>query len=754
MQCMIDCEDNSSLVSSKAIAMSSLSESSLCSTCTSSSCDSSHSSMTLNDEDMDYTNLLSDNCKPFLFYLKLLTNEETDKDKDNHTFKASDEHKDDVIKDVKQVNDRNTGLTSWLFGNKSFKRKSFKRKSSQKKILKEVIDNNNDNNNPSINVTVCDDINVNEVKTTNKLLDLIEGKCETFVSKIDNKLILLYLMPPNDIQSDCLLYSYPKVIENEDINPVLMNLKGMFVTLSQVVSQITNQCIKLSSITVNHENRKQIYKTGFIHEKDSLLVLALPNTFTDIQVEGMVETIARVLRFVYKSMDSAFNDQSKHENLTKLFSIVEYLLYEDSKNLTIDSLFINSMKRLIIDDELATNLSDSLSEFEAMDWISDNSTFDLSSQNSCQFIVIGSCLIYKGLLLSSHLPNHHLKDVYFYLTVNGFLSLHKSHSIRLIIWSEIFPNSEIINVFEDQNVKYIILIVGFQHLIHCTLIESPLVHSNETQITVNELIINESIRLLKWHFSRIGVIDEIDDCFNIQTMAAKQIFSSNKEQKRYKSLSSLKDLLFLSPASSQSRSQIYHSSSSLASLEGSSLSASIKSTSSPSLQYSMLSRSHSSSTTSLSQNTSKDQIKYNKTYLQQNIKLPENLICYLNIEDGQEVFAGPLLQLPKNICEKIFKKFTECCYEMSQCFRHSSSHQMCHEIGRTFQLKISSNFLSPNKLKSKKSDNEIYLFNVIGRQQTNVEFYACFKTNTNESQFTDFDIEDFIYGLHLQRRIL
>ncbi|CAG2104355.1 unnamed protein product [Medioppia subpectinata] len=740
--------------------MSSESESSCCSTCSSSDYESSLSDITLNDEDMDYANQLTHE----LFYLKLIA-----EDKHNHKLADECHLKDkDTQQKTNQLNER-IGLqynrfTSWVFPNKSSKQstdKSLKRKSSRKKevtnVSKEAIVSNDTNcaANPVINVSDCDDNGVNEVIKTNKLFDLIDGKTETMASKGGNHLVLMYLMPPNDTQTDCLLYSYPKT-ENEDSNQVLAKLKGMFITLSQVVSQITKQSICLSSIAVNQQNGEQLYRIGFVHQMDSLLVLALPyDKYTDIEVEAMVQTIARVIKFIYSSLDAAFKDQLKHENLTKLFSTFEYLLAEEFKYSSIDSIFLNTIKRLIINDNLAINLSDSLSEFEAMDWISDNSTIDLHQQNSSQLIVIGSCLLYKGLLLSSQLSVNHLKDIFAFLSLKGLLSLHKTNSIRLVYWSEVFPNFnpniESNDYNESDCVKYFVSMVGFQHMIHCTLIEMPFISAEETPIKANEVLINESIRLLKWHFTKMGIIDEIDHCFNVQQMAVKHMFGQNKEQKRYKSLSSLKDLLFQSPGSSQSRSHMYHSNSSLSTLSGSSLSASIKSNSSPSLHHSVLSRT-SSSATSLSKDMHSMACNENCIYLEQTFKMPENLICYLDIEDGQQVFAGPLLQWPKDICEQIFKKFADSCYEMSRHFRQSVD--LCHEIGRSFQIKISSNFLNPNKLRSKKAENEIHLFNVIARHEKNNEFYACFKTNPSDSLFNDFDIEDFIYSLHLQRRLL
>ncbi|CAG2174434.1 unnamed protein product [Oppiella nova] len=661
--------------------MSSESESSCCSTCSSSDYQSSLSDITLNDEDMDYANQLTHE----LFYVKLMA-----EDKDKDIDKTSAECVDD--KDKQQTNpsfDRfglsYSRLISGVFRNKWSKTrdKSLKRKSTKKKEpLKESPVNDpietNCATNPVINVSDCDDNCLNEVMKTNQLFDLIDGKCETIVPKMDTQFILMYLMPPNDTQTDCLLYSYPKA-DNEDLNPVLLKLKGMFITLSQVVHQITKQSISMSSISVNHQNKEQVYRIGFCHEMDSLLVLALPHhKFTDIEVEAIVQTMARVIKFIYSSLDIAFKDDSKHSNLTKFFSVFEYLLTEELKYSSIDSIFLNTIKRLIIDDNLAINLSDSLSEFEAMDWISDNSTIDLHQQNSCQFIVIGSCLLYKGLLLSSQLSmNHlkdifaflslkglsmnHLKDIFAFLSLKGVLALHKTHPIRFVYWSEVFPNfnpnNECNDYNESEDIKYFVSMIGYQHMIHCTLIEMPFISPEETPIKANEVIINESIRLLKSHFTKLGIIEEIDHCFNVQQMAVQHMFG-RKEQKRYKSLSSLKDLLFLSPSSSQSRPQMYRSNSSLSSLSGSSLSASIRSVSSPSLQHSALSRT-SSSATSLSKDMNSSACNENNCiYLQQNYKLPENLICYLDIEDGQQVFAGPLLQWPKDICEQIFKKFT------------------------------------------------------------------------------------------------
>ena len=445
-----------------------------------------------------------------------------------------------------------------MFNNKNKVKRSIKRKSTKKKADINKDETNCGDNKPKIEISDYDQNN------TNSLFDLIKGKYETKVSKIDNKFILMYLMAPNETQNDCLIYSYPKPETDDSNNPILLKLKGMFITLSQVVSQITNQSINFSSISVNEENNEQIYKIGFIHESEQLLVLALPhNKFTDIEVEAIVQTIGRVIKFNFNSLSNAFKEESNHTNLKTIFSVLEHLLTDDIKYSTIDSIFLNTIKRLLIDDELAVNLNDSLSEYEAMDWLSEDSSNDIHQENSSQFIVIGSCLLYKGFLLTSHLSNHLLKDIYSYLSLKGLLSLHKTHSIRLVLWNQVFPSFDGSidpkDYSESEDVKYFVSIVGFRHMIHCTLLEMPFISSNETVIKANEVIINESIRLLKSHFTKSGLTDEIDHCFDVQQMAVNKFFDQKSNQKRYKSLSSLKDLLSLSSSTTQLKQVIHRS---------------------------------------------------------------------------------------------------------------------------------------------------------------------------------------------------
>lgn len=582
---------------------------------------------------------------------------------------------------------------------------------------------------------------------------------EEIPKKKSQGILLMYLMPPNDAHNECLLYSYPKFESEDSNNPVLLKLKGMFVTLNQVVFQITNQAIRMSSIAVNDENEEQIFKIGFVSESESLFVLAVPqNQLTDVEIEAIVNSIRRVIKFLYKSMDNAFKDTSNHLNLNKLFSVLDFLLTQNNKFSMNESIFFDTIKRLLIDDDLAINLNDSLSEYEAMDWLSDDSSLDIHQQNSNQYVIIGSCLIYKGFLLTSHLPNNHLKDIYSYLSLKGLLSLHKNHSIRLVLWREVFPSCDRSSLTSDsietEETKHFVSIVGFRHIIHCTLLEMPFNCCEQMIYKANEVIINESIRLLKSHLMKTGMSAEIDRCFDVQRMSSKLMFDRKNDQKRYRSLSSLKELLSI-PSTSSSRQALYRSNGSLSSLD-SSVCSSMRSHSSPSLERSLLSRT-SSSCTSLSQSNSKDLSLLTSgpndcVYIQQSLKLPDNLVCYLEIEDGQQVFAGPLLQWPQDICQPVFHKFAQSCYVMSQRLRGASDS--CLETGTTFHVKLESHFLSPNKLKAKKSANEVFLFNVIGRHDRNSEFYVCFKTNGCDLVPNEFDVEDFIYTLRLQRRLI
>lgn len=562
--------------------------------------------------------------------------------------------------------------------------------------------------------------------------------------------VLMYLTPPNENNSserDCLVFSYPEQNSESSKNPILLKLKGMFITMSHVVGQITNQLPILSNICITQDSQEKVFKVAFFHEYSSMLALALPSDkFSSFEVRIIIETIARMICFLYNSLDSAFKNNCNHKDLKKTCKIMNYLLKQNKQNCDINlNFFINAIPKLIVDDDLILRINDFINEYEAMDWLSDDDNDDYNENIDDpiqEFIVIGSCLIYKSNLIISHLPANYLVDVIGFVRLSGLLQM---NSIKLVMWKEVHPASLRTNEMNDfvmnQGNKYFLVIVGIESLFHCVLVEMPFLSKETSLIKPNEAIINESIKLLVLILIKSGIKDEFDQFLNSKSQLTNS--ESKLEKKKYKSLSSLKELI-PNVFSSSTKQQSFHSTGSLLSLdESSSISGSHISHSSPSLQQSLLSYT-SSSATSLCQSVSGANSTFNCKLFLQNKNLPDNLVCYTFVEKGFQIISCPIILCIDEIRNQLFNQFLSCCFAISNQLHNNENDE--NEIGVTFELKVN--------LDSKiKRSIESLMFFVIGHLDLKGnEFYGCFQIKNSSN--LDIDIKDVIYNLKISQRLV
>ncbi|GIY09665.1 protein inturned [Caerostris extrusa] len=125
--------------------------------------------------------------------------------------------------------------------------------------------------------------------------------------------------------------------------------------------------------------------------------------------------------------------------------------------------------------DLKTEIDDILSELESSDFGSSSEGFD---GNQRIYSILGSCLFYKGYLLSNHLPKNDLLDIYLFLHYKHLLSLTKHQAVsEIIIWNEVFPSQRQEPYYPDSDFievqgRWFMLIVAMNHCILSVILEA------------------------------------------------------------------------------------------------------------------------------------------------------------------------------------------------------------------------------------------------------------------------------------------
>ncbi|XP_030905993.2 protein inturned isoform X2 [Melopsittacus undulatus] len=96
------------------------------------------------------------------------------------------------------------------------------------------------------------------------------------------------------------------------------------------------------------------------------------------------------------------------------------------------------------------------------------------------YMIMGSCLFYKGYLIGNHLPKEDLTDIGLYCRHYCLLPLAAEQKIsQLVIWREVFPHHHIqpcevsaITGYREPEARYFLLIVGLRYFMLCVLLEA------------------------------------------------------------------------------------------------------------------------------------------------------------------------------------------------------------------------------------------------------------------------------------------
>nr|XP_020135801.1 protein inturned [Microcebus murinus] len=281
-----------------------------------------------------------------------------------------------------------------------------------------------------------------------------------------------------------ILYHYPM----SEASQKLKSVRGIFLTLCDMLENVTGTQVTSSSLLLNG---KEVH-VAYWKESDKLLLIGLPAEEIPLpRLKNMIKDVARTLKFMYGSLDSAFCQVENVPRLDHFFNLFfqralqpatlrsnaspSAQQYDASSAVLLDNL--PGVRWLTLPPEIKMELDTTLSDLEAADFAElSEDYYDMRRL----YTILGSSLFYKGYLICSHLPKDDLIDIAVYCRHYCLLPLAAKQRIgQLIIWREVFPQSHLqpsadsnTEVFQEPEGRYFLLIVGLRHYLLCVLLEA------------------------------------------------------------------------------------------------------------------------------------------------------------------------------------------------------------------------------------------------------------------------------------------
>uniref|UniRef100_A0A8B9QWY5 Protein inturned n=1 Tax=Anas platyrhynchos TaxID=8839 RepID=A0A8B9QWY5_ANAPL len=257
-----------------------------------------------------------------------------------------------------------------------------------------------------------------------------------------------------------ILYQYPI----SEASQKLKNVRGIFLTLSDILESVTGTQIISSSLFLCEKLVQVVYWKEFLNISFfslffSITVLKFSCLFSAF---CQVENVSRLDHFFNLFFQRALQPARFNSNAS---SSAQY--YDTFSALFLDSL--PGLRWLTLPQEIK---SEDYYDMRRLYVIMGSSHFLL---NTLPFL----CLI-KGYLIGNHLPKEDLIDIGLYSRHYCLLPLAAEQKIgQLVIWREVFPEHHIqpcevssFTGYREPEARYFLLIVGLRHFMLCVLLEA------------------------------------------------------------------------------------------------------------------------------------------------------------------------------------------------------------------------------------------------------------------------------------------
>ncbi|XP_022079495.1 protein inturned-like isoform X2 [Acanthaster planci] len=277
-----------------------------------------------------------------------------------------------------------------------------------------------------------------------------------------------------DEEGKDILYEFPVTRASRKLS----DIRGLFITLSDMLQNITDSAITSTSLVISGE----LVHIAYQKAGTEVLVMAVPASRVPMfLLDCIIKDVVRLLCFLFKNLDSAFQD-SNYPRLNHLFSLLfqRLLLKENQQSQRTNSnTFLEGLpgaRWLDLPEEVKINIDSSLSELEAADFadMSDDHYDDRRP-----YVLLGSCFFYKGYVTASHLPLGDLCDVTIYCRNYSLMVLSSQQPVgQLVIWREVYPtrrgegSEPTVQGYTEPQGRWFLLIIGQGHSLLCLLMEA------------------------------------------------------------------------------------------------------------------------------------------------------------------------------------------------------------------------------------------------------------------------------------------
>ncbi|XP_026111438.1 protein inturned-like isoform X1 [Carassius auratus] len=284
---------------------------------------------------------------------------------------------------------------------------------------------------------------------------------------------------PQDEQE--ILYQYPA----SEAAVQLKAVRGIFLTLCDMLENVTGGQIVSSSLWL----QQQLVHVGYWKEGSRLLVIAVPASRVPLLcLQTVIEGLVRTLKVMHGSLDSCFCEEENAPRLDHFFCLFfqqlvqPWRLIDSSRPPSPDisgSLFLDGLpavRWLTLPADIKVEVDTVLSDFESSDF--GDMSEDFYGMRRL-YVILGSCLFYKGYLIANHLPKEDLLDVCLYCQHYCLLPLASEQRVgQLVVWREVFPQRRTQNNtashpgYCEPYGRHFLLIVGLRHFMQCVLLEA------------------------------------------------------------------------------------------------------------------------------------------------------------------------------------------------------------------------------------------------------------------------------------------
>ncbi|XP_068126306.1 protein inturned isoform X2 [Hyperolius riggenbachi] len=280
-----------------------------------------------------------------------------------------------------------------------------------------------------------------------------------------------------------ILYQYPV----SEASHKLKSIRGLFLTLSDMLQNVSGSRIVSSSLILN----KQLVHVSYWKESDRLFLISLPAERASLlHLKNMTADLVRTLKFMYSSLDKAFCQAENVPRLDHFFSLVFQRVvrlsilnanpshgpqyYEACSSHIVDNL--PGVWWLSLPEDVKMEIDTILSDLEALDFAELSEDY---YEMRRLYMILGTCLFYKGYLLASHLPKEDLLDIALYCRHYCLLPLSSERIGQLVVWREVYPPCHVEKSrlpskeeYSEPEARYFLLIVGLKHFMLCSVLEA------------------------------------------------------------------------------------------------------------------------------------------------------------------------------------------------------------------------------------------------------------------------------------------